>query len=105
MPKIRDLGISTLPFARSDDKDGAAPQYWMCNPTVKDPEGGRPPDCYPTPPKCHPSHRPKPKPPCNPTSCNPTKKPGKKYASGLPDDAVVQLRRQLQAQVGRQLHD
>ena len=110
MPKIRDLGISSIPFPRV--QQNGAGGYWMCNPTID--QG--PPDCVPscgqTPPQCHPTN----KPDCNPSprpdvcpagtcqeTCGATE-PGKRNARELPHDAVLLLRQQLQHQIHGQLH-
>ena len=104
MPKIRDLGISTISFPRPPAGIGTG-RYWMCSPTG-DPEGFPEDDCHPTPPHCHPTR--KPEAPCDPTMCDPTKADqhdkDKKKTSGLPHDAVIQLKQQLQHQVHGQLH-
>jgi hypothetical protein len=76
MPKIKDLGISAIPLAR-EENDRGAPMYWMCNPDISN--NTRP---EPTPPQCHPTPTPKP-------------------VRALPDDAVIQLRRQFRQQLSR----
>ena len=100
MPKIRDLGISHIPFARNTKVDRG---YLMCQPTIppSDPEGAPDEECHPTPPKCHPTYRDN---PCNPTK--PPDKPGKEKQEvrGLPDHAVIQLKQQLRQQISGQLH-
>jgi len=78
MAKIRDLAISTIAFTYDPDRligDPAPP----------------PKPCNPTPPQCHPSNKPG--------------KPGKpnKEFGGLPQEAVIQLRQQMQHQIRRQL--
>lgn len=110
MPKIKDLGISAIPFKRAAEVEQAG--YWMCSPT--DMCSINPDPCQPTPPQCHPTNQ-----PCNPTppGCDPTRpgcdqtapgcqptQPGKKNASGLPHDAVIALRQQLHQQISTHLH-
>lgn len=101
MPKIRDLGISTIPFARATDTGSRVNGYLMCQPTIGDPEGAMEEECHPTPPQCHPTPNPPP-PPCHPTPEGDRKE--KKDTRGLPHDAVIQLKQQLQQQISRQLH-
>jgi hypothetical protein len=106
MPKIRDLGISAIPYARRTETGRGAGQYWMCSPSPSNPEGAPEEECRPTPPKCHPTVKPQ----CNPTSPS-GPGPGKKdepekptqQVGGLPHDAVSQLKQQLQHQISRQL--
>lgn len=80
MPKIRDLGISSIPSDREAGEDPHA--YWMC--IQKNRSGAPPPEpCAPSPkPQCQPSPRPK-------------------YTAGLPDDAVIALKQQLQQQISQ----
>ena len=79
MPKIRDLGISAIPI---DDPVKVDPAYWMC--IQKGTSPPKPPEpCQPTK--------------CNPSGCNPSPRP--KNAAGLPHEAVVLLKQQLQHQI------
>jgi hypothetical protein len=110
MPRIRDLGVTTVPFARRKNKTAGHPGYWMCLPSgsvqsvENDDEDVK---CHPTPPKCHPTP-PGPAQPCDPTSCNPSQcnptPKDKKNARGLPREAVLLLREQLQQVNRQQLH-
>ena len=100
MAKIRDLGISNIPFAQPARMSEDAGRYWMCNPsTPHDPETPME-DCRPTRPKCHPSLKPKPCNPSKPKGRGGSKKGSKKKTLGLPDDAVMQLREQLRQKIG-----
>jgi hypothetical protein len=103
MPKIRDLGISAIPFARPTEIGPGAGGFWACDPT--DVEGPAPEPCHPTPPQCHPTNQPQ----CDHTrrddDCDPSDACSlKQDARRLPHDAVIQLRQQLQHQISRQLH-
>ena len=106
MPKIRDLGISVIPVTMRPPEigGGAADIYHMaqCEPTdAKKPPDCRPTNrpCNPTPPDCAPS-------PCHGSpQCCPTD--DQSVCSGksadpvaLPPDAILQLRQQLQQQIG-----
>ena len=105
MPKIRDLGFNHIPFAAADNAGG----YRMCGQsTIINPSSpGSTPDCGqstivnpPSKPDCGQSTiiNPPSKPDCGQsTIINP---PGQKNAGGLPHHAVVQLRQQLQQQIG-----
>jgi hypothetical protein len=122
MPKIRDLGISFIPATKRPAEGGyyaqcAPPTDDDCIPT--DPVHTRPcvptdDDCIPTDPthpchptdeECRPTSHPHP-PGCHATQddqCCPTDGASKKYSdgsTGLPADAVMQLRQQLQSQIG-----
>lgn len=79
MPKIRDLAISTIPLMAGGRKE----ECWFVASKVPAPEP-------PPGPQCHPSKE-QPKGP-------------KKYARGLPNHAVIQLRQQLQHQIDSQPH-
>ena len=90
MPKIRDLAINAIPLMAVPG--GGKEECWFYQTQVPPPE-----PCAPTPPPCHPTNKPQ---------CNPSPPPDRpdKYVGGLPDHAVVQLRQQLQNQIGKQLH-
>lgn len=79
MAKIRDLAISTIAFTYGPDQ------------MIGDPKPP-PKPCNPTPPPCKPSNKPPGKP----------GKPNKEFG-GLPQEAVILLRQQLQHQIRRQL--
>ena len=105
MPKIRDLGVSHIPFARATETDPDAPHYWMCDPSTPNPEGGEYEKCHPTAPQCHPTNqqpKPQPQPGCNPTN-PPDDQKDQQKALGIPADAVLQLRQDLRQQIGNQL--
>jgi hypothetical protein len=75
MPKIRDLAINRIP---SDRPANASPDnggYWMCEKTTVTPPMSGLPGCG-----------------------------TKKNTRSLPHDAVLQLRQQLQRQIGNHLH-
>jgi hypothetical protein len=119
MPRIRDLGISVIPVTMRPPEigGGAADMYHaQCQPS------GRPPQCIPSDaPQCVPTNQPGCIPthePCNPTppQCHPTGTPQccpsdfqsvcsrkESDAVALPDDAVIQLKQQLQQQIGATL--
>jgi hypothetical protein len=82
MAKIRDLAINTMAFTYGPDRN------------IGGGDPGPPKPCNPTPPPCNPT--PPNKPPGGPG------KPNKEFA-GLPQEAVILLRRQLQHQIRRQL--
>jgi hypothetical protein len=93
MPKIKDLGVTTLAFG--PEREGARGRgYWLCGqtcvPNALTKQRDEP--CNPTPPQCHPT------PKCDPTE------PEKKYARGVPHHAVAQIKQQMQ-QISRQLHN
>jgi hypothetical protein len=116
MPKIRDLGISFIPATRRPAEGGYFAQCALltdpgnphpCIPTDDDcipTDGGLPHPCIPTD-ECQPSSHPH-RPGCHATQddqCCPTDGASQKYSdgsTGLPDDAVMQLRQQLQSQIG-----
>jgi hypothetical protein len=79
MAKIRDLAISTIAFTYGPDR--------LIGDNPKPPP---PRPCNPTPPQCH------------PTPNNPPGKPNKEFG-GLPQEAVILLRQQMQHQIRRQL--
>jgi hypothetical protein len=94
MAKIRDLAISTIPPARPVTV-GAG--YWMCQDgqwtNAYPPEGGKPGR-----PECHPSYHDKDK------GKDHDKDKDKKNVHGMPQEAVIQLKQQLQRQISTQLH-
>lgn len=108
MPKIRDLGISAIPFARSPDESHDAAGYWMCDQTLtcSSPCDPSAPQCHPSPPPCQASQCQPSPPECQPSppECQPTNGGQKKNARGLPHAAVLQLKQQLQERIGRQFH-
>lgn len=80
MPKIRDLAINTIPANVAGHYAGVV--------AMSVPE---PPN--PTPPQCKPSPECKPSPPQRST-----------HASGVPLDAVIQMKQQLQQRVKRHVY-
>ncbi|MFL6246582.1 MAG: hypothetical protein ACJ74H_11195 [Thermoanaerobaculia bacterium] len=73
MPKIRDLGISTIAYHAAPNRP--------CASTIINPPQPNPNPCAPSAPQCHPTNKPK-------------------YARSLPPHAVIQLREQLHHHIG-----
>ena len=87
MPKIKDLGISTLAFAEPREEGARGRGYWLCTQSCATQSRAPEPPCHPTPPQCHPSAE-----------------PTRKTAPGVPRYAVAQIKRQIH-EIRRQLHN
>jgi hypothetical protein len=97
MPKIKDLGVTSIAFAGAEREGARGRGYWLCSQTQCDqPSFGTPPQCHPTP-QCEPT--------CPTETCPPPSNgPGKKNARGVPRHAVTQIKQQIH-QISRQLHN
>ena len=116
MPKIRDLGISVIPATMRPPEIGGGAADIIYN-MAQCERSASAPDCHPTEaPECRPTNRPcDPTPPhCAPSPCQgspqccPTEHQsvcsGKNAdAVELPPDVIVQLKQQLQQQIGATL--
>jgi hypothetical protein len=102
MPKIRDLGINSIPTIQPD-ADG-----WRmsggCHGQSPNPcPGASPKPCPGYSPKPCPGQSPQPCPGASPIWKKGTKKPVKKKTEGLSSDEIVQLRQQLDRAIGKNL--
>jgi hypothetical protein len=79
MPKIKDLGITTLAFAPPSEEGARGRGYWLCTQSCATQSRVPEPPCHPTPPQCHPTQA----------------APSKKNAPGVPQHAVAQIKRQI----------
>ena len=103
MPRVKDLGITSLAFARPEREGARGRGYLMCSQTCIPSKQSQPigEPCFPTPPQCHPTTE------CAQTcpaeTCELTPGPEKKNARGIPHHAVAQIKQQMH-QLSRQLH-